>query len=365
MGDIPQMPGGFGGMGSDDVKLKYIDDDADSYSNIFNNAKTKITDTDRQRLIAALRNLSEYSDLEKTVDTEEVLRYFVVHNFVCNGDSYTGTMIHNYYLHEQDGQLSMIPWDYNLAFGTFESGDAGSSVNASIDSPVSGGNVDDRPMLGWIFSDESYTEKYHELFAEFTERWFSQGQLAQLIEETRALLQSFVEKDPTKFCTVGEFDTGVQTLEKFVTLRAEAVNRQLSGDVFEVDATGLDTSDMGSMGSTMGGFGRKNDRDFMTDSSGPDSNGKSVDEDGHGSESSEISANSEVSGMPSIKPGEDGRGDSQSFSDMQPGGRLSWENGNINPDVAGGNGTNSALLLFGISVILLFAGLFVAIRVRH
>ena len=258
----------------------------------------------------------------------------------------------------------MIPWDYNLAFGTFESGDAGSSVNASIDSPVSGGNVDDRPMLGWIFSDESYTEKYHELFAEFTERWFSQGQLAQLIEETRALLQSFVEKDPTKFCTVGEFDTGVQTLEKFVTLRAEAVNRQLSGDVFEVDATGLDTSDMGSMGSTMGGFGRKNDRDFMTDSSGPDSNGKSVDEDGHGSESSEISANSEVSGMPSIKPGEDGRGDSQSFSDMQPG-RLSWENGNINPDVAGGNGTNSALLLFGISVILLFAGLFVAIRVRH
>ena len=250
------FPGGFGGMGSDDVKLKYIDNTPDSYSNIFDNAKTRITDADKQRLIAALKNLNGYTDLENTVDIDEVLRYFVVHNFVCNSDSYTGTMIHNYYLHEQDGQLSMIPWDYNLAFGTFQGGDAGSSINASIDSPVSGGSVDDRPMLGWIFSDESYTQEYHELFSEFIERWFSDGQLAQLIGETKALLQPFVEKDPTKFCTDEEFDIGVQTLEIFVNLRAEAVTRQLSGDTSGVDAAGLDTSDMGSMGSvggTMGG----------------------------------------------------------------------------------------------------------------
>jgi spore coat protein CotH len=76
-------------------------------------------------------------------------------------------MIHNYYLYEENGQLSMIPWDYNLAFGTFQGGDASSSVNASIDNPVSGGSVDDRPMLGWIFSDESYTQAYHELFSDF------------------------------------------------------------------------------------------------------------------------------------------------------------------------------------------------------
>lgn len=31
-------------------------------------------------------------------------------------------MIHNYYLYEEDGQLSMIPWDYNLAFGGFSAG---------------------------------------------------------------------------------------------------------------------------------------------------------------------------------------------------------------------------------------------------
>ena len=270
----PQMPGGngggFGGMGgSDDVKLKYIDDNADSYSNIFDNAKTKVKDEDKKRLISALKNLNEYTDLENTLNIDEVMRYFVVHNFVCNNDSYTGMMIHNYYLHEQDGQLSMIPWDYNLAFGTFQGGDASSSVNASIDSPVSGGSVDDRPMLGWIFSDESYTQEYHELFSDFIDRWFSDGQLVQMIEETKTLLKPFIEKDPTKFCTSEEFETGVQTLEKFVTLRAEAVGRQLSGDTSTVDTTGLNTSDMGSMGDTMGGgFGGRTGKDFGTDSSG-------------------------------------------------------------------------------------------------
>ncbi|MBO4894208.1 MAG: CotH kinase family protein, partial [Clostridia bacterium] len=175
-----RMSFGGMGMGSDDVKLKYIDDDPDSYSNIFDNAKTKVSESDKKRLINSLQKLSSYTDLEEVLDTDEVMRYFVVHNFVCNGDSYTGMMIHNYYLHESDGKLSMIPWDYNLAFGTFQGNNAASTVNTSIDSPISMGDVDDRPMLGWIFSDESYTEKYHELFSDFIEKWFTNGELEQL-----------------------------------------------------------------------------------------------------------------------------------------------------------------------------------------
>lgn len=41
-----QMPGG---MGSSDVSLIYSDDEYSSYSNIFDNAKTDITDTDKDR----------------------------------------------------------------------------------------------------------------------------------------------------------------------------------------------------------------------------------------------------------------------------------------------------------------------------
>lgn len=53
------MGGGFGGMGSSDVKLQYIDDDPESYPNIFGNAKTDVTKADKARLIASLKRLGE------------------------------------------------------------------------------------------------------------------------------------------------------------------------------------------------------------------------------------------------------------------------------------------------------------------
>ena len=157
--DMPVQEGGKGegapggGMGSDDVKLKYSDDDPDSYSNIFSSAKTDVTEADQARLIQALKTLGEGTDIERAVDVDQVLRYFVVHNFVVNGDSYTGSMVHNYYLYEADGQLSMIPWDYNLAFGTFQARDASAAVNDPIDTPLSVSGDGDRPMADWIYGD--------------------------------------------------------------------------------------------------------------------------------------------------------------------------------------------------------------------
>ncbi len=91
---LPQEGPGGGFGGSNDVKLQYIDDDPDSYPNLFDNAKTDVSQTDQARLIAALKSLSQGERLEEVVDVEAVLRYFVVHNFVVNGDSYTGSMVH-------------------------------------------------------------------------------------------------------------------------------------------------------------------------------------------------------------------------------------------------------------------------------
>ena len=264
----PEMPGGGfgGGNGSDDVKLQYIDDDPESYPNIFDNAKTDVSGKDEKRLIESLRKLSSYEDLEDVLDMDAVLRYFVVHNFVVNGDSYTGSMIHNYYLYEQDGKLSMLPWDYNLAFGGFQGNDAESAVNDPIDDVLS-----DRPMQAWMFSSEEYTALYHEYYEEF---WQS-ADIDGLIDEAYSLIAPYVEKDPTKFCTYDEFETGVQTLKNFCYLRAQSVTGQLDGSIPStseaqkenseslVDASAITISDMGSMGNTMGGKGgfggRQND----------------------------------------------------------------------------------------------------------
>ncbi len=259
------MPGGFGGgmkMGNDDVLLKYIDDNPESYSNIFDSAKTDITKSDKARLIESLKKLSNGEELTEIVDIEAVIRYFVVHNFVVNFDSYTGSMIHNYYLYEEDGQMQMIPWDYNLAFGGFQSmEDATGLVNYPIDSPVSGGDTSERPMIAWIFENEEYTELYHQYFSEYIEEYFESGYFEQMMDEVSSMIAPYVEKDPTKFCTYEEFETGISTLREFCLLRAESIRGQLDGtigatsetqnsDTF-IDAGDLQISDMGSMG-----FGR-------------------------------------------------------------------------------------------------------------
>ena len=256
------LGGGFG-MGSSDVKLQYTDDDLDSYSNIWNNAKTDITEADQYRLIESLKKLSAGEEIESVVDIEQVIRYFVVHNYICNDDSYTGMMVHNYYLYEKDGQLAMIPWDYNLAFGGFQSANASSVVNEPIDTPVTGGSLEDRPMAAWIFRSEEHTALYHQYYGEFLSSLLESGWCDALIDETAAMIAPYIAEDPTKFCTEEEFETGVAALKDFCTRRTQSVRGQLDGSIPSttqgqsenpsalVDCAGLDLSDMGAVG--MGG----------------------------------------------------------------------------------------------------------------
>ncbi len=287
--DFGGFGGGFGGsgMGSSDTKLQYIDDDPESYSNIFSSAKTDVTEADEKQLIASLKTLTEYvdgeadeSELESVVDVEKVIRYFVVHDFLCNGDSYTGSIIHNYYLYEKDGVMEMIPWDYNLAFGGFGSVEATSEVNSPIDSPVDG-DMTDRPMVAWIFANEEYTALYHQLYQEFIDKWFGDGELEQLISDTVSLISPYVEKDPTSFVSYEDFLTGTETLKSFCNLRTESVSGQLDGTIPStsegqntdssslVDASSINLSDMGSQ-NTGGGqdFGTPPDRTSTSSDSG-------------------------------------------------------------------------------------------------
>ncbi len=292
-GEPGENGGGMGGgtNGSDDVSLIYSDDEYSSYQNIFDNAKTDITDSDKDRLIASLKKLNNNEDISDVVNVDEVIRYFVVHNFVCNFDSYTGSMIHNYYLYEKDGQMSMIPWDYNLAFGGFQGAqNASSLVNYPIDTPVSGGTVDSRPMLAWIFASEEYTEQYHELFSEFIEEYFDSDYIPNLIESTKEMIAEYVEKDPTKFCTYEEFESGVAALKEFCTLRAESISGQLDGTIPStsdgqsadssnlIKADDLNISDMGTMNNNEGGGspdGKEQKNEAQTQSANENANSTS------------------------------------------------------------------------------------------
>lgn len=261
-GDFKQG-GGMGGMGSSDVKLQYIDDDPDSYANIFDNAKTKVKKKDQARLIAALKKLSEGDT--SAVDTDAVAMYMAVHNFLCNGDSYTGSMVHNYYLYEKDGVMSMIPWDYNLAFGGFTGGsDATGTVNTAIDTLVSGGDDSDRPMAGWITASEESLALYHEKYQQFIDTVFTSGWFESEFDRVSAMIAPYVEKETRAFYSYEEFQTAADTLKTFCLKRAQSVQGQLDGSIPAtsaaqqgsdalIDASELSITAMGGMNNGKGG----------------------------------------------------------------------------------------------------------------
>ena len=386
MGDFES--GGFGGMGglgmgSSDVKLQYIDDSASSYSNIFNNAKTDITEADQNRLISSLKQLSEYDNIEDVVNIDQVLRYFVVHNYVVNGDSYTGSMIHNYYLYEEDGQLSMIPWDYNLAYGTFSGSNASSSVNESIDEVLS-----DRPMQAWIFSDEEYSAQYYALYAELLETVDVQA----IIDNAYSLIAPYVEKDPTAFCTYEEFEKGVEAIKSFCALRSESVALQLSGSNESVSAEGLNISDMGTMGGEMGGGFGGGKNPFDSDSQGssgkpqrPDNSSSNETEGGtiptsFTSTNSEDSSETDNGGNQSQMPWGDGElpntGDfdinnipegGMQFPGNMPGGQIpngNSQGGSLGSANTGISVSNDTIMLI-VSVAVLAGGLIFAVLFKR
>lgn len=346
--------GNGGGMGSSDVKLQYVDDDPDSYPNIFDNAKTAVTAADKTRLIAALKILGGEGNIEDAVDVEQVIRYLVVHGFVCNGDSYTGTMVHNYYLYEEDGLLSMLPWDYNLAFGGFQTADASGAVNEPIDTPVTGGSLEDRPMAAWIFRSEEHTALYHQYYSEFLSSLLESGWCDALIDETAAMIAPYIAEDPTKFCTEEEFETGVAALKDFCTRRTQSVRGQLDGSIPSttqgqsenpsalVDCAGLDLSDMGAMG--MGG--------------GP-GGGFTRDASGRG-KPSELPAEENI---PAMMPGE------MDFSPPQgDAGRPSGNTGRMPeqfPEFSASGGGNDGMTSLLLSAGVLAAGLLFAAAFRR
>ena len=252
------------GMSTDDVKLKYLGNDPDSYPAIFDNAKSGLTNADKKRLIEAIRILNQESDIEETINVDEVIRYFAVHNFLCNDDSYTGPLVHNYYLYEENRKLSMIPWDYNLAFATFGEADATERVNTPIDTPIVDGTNEDRPMFSWIIKDQRYKEIYHDRMKRFADDCDISG----MIDQTKSMISSYVERDPTKFCSYQEFEEGVLTLKRFCELRLMSIQGQLEGYIPSttdgqkadpsklIDAKELDLTKMGVMDSSgFGGYG--------------------------------------------------------------------------------------------------------------
>jgi len=112
------------GTGSD---LKYISDNIADYTGI--GLKTNEANVDQSKFIKMIEAINNGGDIEKYIDVDEMLRYFAVNTALVNLDSYQGNLKHNYYLYEEEGVFSIIPWDYNMSFGGFGVGGGGGRMD--------------------------------------------------------------------------------------------------------------------------------------------------------------------------------------------------------------------------------------------
>ena len=225
---MPDMGGGFGSGGGAD--LVYTDDEISSYSQIFDNAVFDgVKNADKIRVIESLKALAEGDNLEKYVDVDEVLRYFAANTALVNLDSYVSSLKHNYYLYEEDGRISILPWDFNLAFGTFQSGDAEGVVNFPIDTPVSKEiSLDERPLIGSLLEVDAYKEQYHEYLGYIADEFFGES-FNLRVDSIDSLIGDYVKADPTAFYSYDEYKEGLSAIKTYGELRAESITGQLKG----------------------------------------------------------------------------------------------------------------------------------------
>jgi spore coat protein CotH len=260
-GDRDMMPGGmsFGQQGNllEQMGLKTNENSPD-HSALF-------------RLLDVLNNEPDETfpeEIEKVLDVDQVLRFLAVSALIVHLDNYIG-MGHNYYLYEVDGKFTIIPWDLNMAFGTFSSGlDRDGIINFYIDEPTAGA-VANYPLVR-LLSYQPYLDKYHGYLEELIEGSFSAEAMNARIDELAEMIRPYVEADALKFYSTEEFEKALSQdivsgdrggmgmtpfgLKAFVAERIESVRQQLDGERPSSSGDGS-----GNGGGGFGGFPLRQD----------------------------------------------------------------------------------------------------------
>jgi spore coat protein CotH len=262
-GDMPQRDGAEGGMMGGGMPFGQQGDYLEQMG-----LKTNENSPDHSALFRLLDVLNNEPDetfpqeIEKVLDVDEALRFLAVSALIVHLDNYLG-MGHNYYLYEVDGKFTIIPWDLNMAFGTFSSGlDRDGVINFYIDEPTSG-PVAERPLVR-LLSVPSYLETYHRYLEELIEGPFSEEVINSRIDELTELIRPYVEADELKFYSTEEFEKGLSAdiggdgqrgmgmtpigLKAFIAERAESVRQQLDGELPSSSGDGSGNGGSGNFG---------------------------------------------------------------------------------------------------------------------
>ncbi|NOU78463.1 spore coat protein CotH [Paenibacillus sp. LMG 31459] len=234
------------GQGSD---LTWLGDDASLYTGLEMKSKKSNDDI----LVDMLDELNNGTDYEKYIDVDDALGYIALNAVTGNMDSYLGSNKQNYYLYEDDGIFSILPWDYNMAFG----GMGGSDV--LIDEPTQGA-LAERPLVAKLLANETYLAKYHEIVRSMLSGYLKDETFQARINELDTMIASYVKADPSAFYTFEQYESGLESVKTFMSTMAGTVSQQLDGTIPATNdgngsGGGFGGAGMGGAGGGRGGGG--------------------------------------------------------------------------------------------------------------
>lgn len=212
--------------------LVYIDDQEESYPGIYPENDTNESNDD---IIYMMKVFDEMGDVTEVFDVDNFLRYLAVGTFTVHLDSYQGGMYHNYYLYNDDGYFTFIPWDLNMIFNGFPAMDDSEAIHYLIDEPVIG-NMSDYPIIEVLLADEVYMNDYHTYLEALMAGYFEEDTFRKKVDHIYDMIHDYVLKDPTAFYTFDQFEAKIYTgndlemgILEFVEKRSQSVKEQLSG----------------------------------------------------------------------------------------------------------------------------------------
>ena len=137
-------------------------------------------------------------EIEKVLDVDSALKFIAASALILHLDNYIG-IGHNNYLYEVDSKFTFLPWDTNMAFGTFNQGIRKDGlINFYIDEPTAG-PMNRYPLVDRLLDYEPYFNKYRGYIQELMDGAFSLDIILPRLEQLVDLVRPYAKVDTEMF----------------------------------------------------------------------------------------------------------------------------------------------------------------------
>lgn len=224
-------------------------------------------------------NSPEYLALvDQVIDTEEVVKYFAVHSFLCQMDNmFDGQKNFGLYV-DQNGRAVLVPWDYDLSFGCFYPSSAENTANYPLDvmyrmdygrideeAQMSAGVYENFPLFHIIYQNRTLMQRYYNYMLECskvvalggtvdsTGKTYDPGYfnscLEVMQEEVIAAASEELAENVYYMNNIRQpngVKKGLPNLAKILAMRSVGVANQVNGIASTVCTYGCDLSTLGN-----------------------------------------------------------------------------------------------------------------------